>query len=278
MTLSLDVLRLITWKALLGKTWAVDRVFDSPSTPSDVRVEDEQEPFIAVYVDDADFDVASEGEKSLMAGPGMVRLILEVAVGSPRSEAPTEGEDVPSMGGVTRINATDPALEIQMGLITRQALQALLSTNVNNPWSAIWREWVFNLTKVEVRRGGPGSTPDTPRPRVASRLVVLHVDTIGEPVRGDDLEEYRVWQAFFTACEDDPHLAGVGAMIRAHIEKPDGPLPSWRREQKWLMTSKPTMVGIGLAPVDGFDETEPLEEPPELTEVTPVAAPWPPPP
>jgi len=261
----------VTQKALLDKTWAGSRVYDSPSMAADVRLESDNQPFIAVYVDDADFnppgDVypnsGSDNRISLTDAAGAVRLILEIAVGSPRTATGAAGEDLPDMGGVTRINATDPALELQMGLVTRQALQALLSTNVNNPWSEIWRHWVVTMTKIEVRRGGPGQEA-TPGVRYASRLVVIHADIIGEPVRGEDLAEYAGWRTFFEAAEADPYLAGSAALIRAHIEKPGGPLPGWRIEQKHLATTKAVMIGIGEGPVEGFDETVGIEFIPEL--------------
>jgi uncharacterized protein YndB with AHSA1/START domain len=105
MTLSLDVWRLITQKALLDKTWAGARVFDSPSMAADVRLEADNQPFIAVYVDDADFNPAgdvyansgADNRISLTDAAGAVRLILEIAVGSPRTATGAAGEDLPDM-------------------------------------------------------------------------------------------------------------------------------------------------------------------------------------
>ena len=265
--LSMDVLRLITVQALRDKTWALGRVYDSPSTATDVRLEHDNEPFIAVYVDDADLNPAPEnfGDEliSLLEADDTVRLIIEVAVGSPRTTDDAETEDRPDMGGVSRINATDPALELQMGLVARQAMQALLSTNPNNPWSELWRLWVFRHKKTEVRRGGPGQEA-TPGVRFASRLIVLHLSIIGEPARGEALKVGSVWNAFITAALATPELAGTAALIRAHIERDGGPLPQWRIEQKHLQTSKRTMVDIGIGPVEGFDETVGIEVIPEL--------------
>ena len=274
MTLSLDVLRLITQQALLNKTWAMDRVYDLPSMATDVRLEEDDQPFIAIYVDDADIVPVSAAYPGtdddvridIMGGADTVRLILEIAVGSPRSATADDTDDRPDMGGVSRINATDPALELQMGLVTRQALQALLSTNTSNMWSELWRHWVISHKKTEIRRGGPGQET-TPGVRFASRLVVLHLSLIGEPVRGDDLDRYPAWKAFLGAAEATPMLAGTANLIRAHIERDGGPLPGWRIAQKQLATTRSVMVGIGEGPIDGYDETVPIEIIPTLTEI-----------
>lgn len=274
MPLTLDVFRLLTWKALLGQTWALDRVFDSPSSPADIRVVEEREPFISVYVDDGDWGDSAAGydseNKSIREMGGTVTLIIEVTVASPRSAQEVDNDEVPGMGGVSRINATDPALEMQMGLINRQVEEVLLSTNPANPWAEIWRRWINRVENVAVRRGGPGDTGQQPKPRFASRVYALKIDIIGEPVRGDSLDDPRwaLWKAFIEAAEGDADLSGTAALIRAHIERPGG-LPSWRIAQKELMTSKSAMQAIGEAPQEGFDEPPPgMEQPAGLDRIT----------
>ena len=56
MILGQDVLRLLTVKALKGRTWAGERVYDSPAQPADLKIAEERAPFIGVYTDDADAD------------------------------------------------------------------------------------------------------------------------------------------------------------------------------------------------------------------------------
>src|SRR3977135_3671551 len=87
--LSIDALRLITVQALKGTTWAGDRGFDSPATVADWRIEAERQPFIAVFVDEAD----TEGiDQPTATGPMNTRLIIEAGVASAITFQP-EGTD-----------------------------------------------------------------------------------------------------------------------------------------------------------------------------------------
>jgi hypothetical protein len=264
----MDAIRIITWRALRGKTWAMNRVYDSPSTPADIRVEVEREPFIAIYVDDAD-QPEFEGEIGLTLRPNLVKLVIEVAIASPRNADTPATDEVAGVPG-TQISATDAALELNMGLIARQVVDALMSTNANNPWAELWRSFLAGgVHSVQIRRGGPGDKPNEPKQRFASRIIALTVDLIADPPRGADLNAYKTWKSFIEACEGDENLAGVGALMRAHIEQPSGAQPDWRQGQKILLTTKHTMWALGVAPQEGFDEGLPgMEIAADLERVT----------
>ena len=77
MILGQDVLRLLTVKALKGRTWAGGRVYDSPAQPADLKIEEERAPFIGVYTDDADADTQDD---SLHNPDARVYLTIECAV------------------------------------------------------------------------------------------------------------------------------------------------------------------------------------------------------
>lgn len=270
MNLSMDVLRWLTVRAVRGRTWAGMRVFDSPSQPADIRTEHDKDPFIAVYVDDADADMA-ENPSLENAGEAIMTLVLEVGVASPKrfdGDQPAD-DNRPQPGvSVSQLNATDEGLEAQIGFISRQAVQALLSTHESNPWAELWRMLVAGGIKhVAVRRGGPSVDTGKPQPRYASRVTLIKVACLGEPPRGDDLANYPFWRTFLAAISGDDEWAGIGDLIRAHIERPSGVLPDWRLAQKFLTIPVDTVRAIGLGPVDGFDELIPQEEGAKLEEI-----------
>jgi hypothetical protein len=270
--LSMDVLRLIAVRAISGRTWAGDRVFDSPATPTDIRTETDRQPFIAIYVDEADVDASMT--RSIHT-PCTARLVIEVGVASPHRF--TEGEapsaDVPGGGpGVSMLNATDHGLELQIGLISQQAIDALTSTKEDSPWAAMFLGLVTSqVEKVEIRRGGPiNQQPSlkTP-PRFASRITVLHLGILGQPPRGADLAQYPWWETFFEAAAVDPKLANVAQLIRLHIVNPTGVLPDWRLAQKLMTLSASGAHALGIAPINAPDEPPPgLEEAPGLDTIT----------
>ena len=149
--LSLDALRLITVKALKGATWAADRVFDSPATVADLRIEAQRQPFIAVFVDEAD----TEGiDQPTATGPMNTRLIIEAGVASAVAFQPAVDVGPPEPPvTITSLNDTDAGLEMTIGFLAEQVRDALMSTA--NPWAELWRGFVVQLNKLECVRGGP---------------------------------------------------------------------------------------------------------------------------
>lgn len=267
MNLSMDVLRWLTVRAIRGRTWAMDRVFDSPSTPADIRTATEREPFISVYCDDSTW--GGEG-REFGAGlhdlyPGTSQLVIEVGVASPRYFNENDDPVEPGTEGahmVTQLNATDEGLEAQIGLISRQAMDALMSTNETNPWAELWRELVAGqVTKVQILRGGPSGEGDRAKPRYASRVTIITCGTLGEPMRGEELDRFPFWKKFFDACDGDEEFEGLATLVRAHIERPTGTLPDWRLAQKYLTITEAGARSLGIAPVAGFDVPTPFEHP-----------------
>ena len=281
--LVLDVLRWITVKALTGNTWAGGRVFDSPSQPGDMRAATDREPFIAVFVDDADMTFIPEGGGMTSPEPMIIRLVIEVGVVSPRTFGGETGE-TPTGGTVTSLNATDEGLEAQIGFITRQVQQTLLTTKQTNEWAELWRSLTGGqIHKLEIRRGGQGDEERGPRPRYASRVSVYHVSTLADPLRGVVLDadplEYEFWRTFLDMCSQDDEMQGLGEIVRAHIEGPSGAVPEWRMAQKYLGVSRETIRSLGIAPAEGWrkdfepeivwgEEQATIEEPPILRKVT----------
>src|ERR1700730_18107738 len=223
--LSLDALRLITVQALKGATWAGDRVFDSPATVADLRIEAERQPFIAVFVDEAD----TEGiDQPAAVGPMNTRLIIEAGVASAITFRPATDTGAPEPPvTVTSLNDTDPALEMTIGFLAEQVRDALMSTA--NQWAELWRGFVVQLNKIECVRGGPQTDVQLKPPqRYASRIQIYHAGIFATPPRGAGLVPSNPWSTFLYMAAATPELAGIAELIKAHFTYPSGGLPSWR--------------------------------------------------
>jgi hypothetical protein len=237
MILAQDVLRWLTVKALRGRTWAGERVFDSPSAPADLRMETERATFISVYTDDT--DVVMDGQ-SLSGGDASVYLLLEVAVADTTQDTP--GEQSPVHVALAQ---TDEGLEATIGFLAAQTAQALLEAN--NPWAELWRTLTTpGRESCTVRRGGPGQAA-TPSVRFASRILRYKLKVLSDPVWGEPVQGF--WAAFLAACELDDEMKPIGALVRAHIERPGAPIPGWELEQSKGMWTVPGVIALGIAPL-----------------------------
>jgi len=258
MILGMDVLRWLTVKSLRGRTWAEMRVFDAPVQPTDLRVEDDRNAFISVYVDDA--SIKMDGN-SLNAGDALCTLIIEVAVADVTSITPDVGDrDVtdpdidrpPSMPRTVRLAQTDEGLEATIGFVSNQCAQALLAGD--NPWAELWRQMTLQRKDVEIRRGGP-SMEGKPEPavRFASRVSRLRVSIVADPIWGESLEPGGFWWNFLAAAEADSEIGELAKIVRAHIEFPGAAIPYWRIQQAIGMYTTQGVARLGIAPVIGED-------------------------
>ncbi len=269
MNLTMDTLRWLTVKALRGRTWAGLAVYDSPGEPADLRMETERAPFIGVFTDDADFDLAAEqhaGAESLYDGGGTVYLVIEVSVAGQMEDVPTRADDEdqdpldPDMDRAVKdrgtLAATDAALEARIGFIARQAVDALCAPD--NPWAELWRILAPGRGKVSIRRGGSGQDPDQPTQavRFASRIIRMDLQVLGEPVKGEELPLDGFWFKFLQAAQADPDLGELANIVQDHL---DG-----TGEEKWLVKQRASMLtdrgvrGVGIGPATQESRETPL--------------------
>jgi hypothetical protein len=270
MNFSMDALRWLTVKAIRGRTWAQMRVYDSPGEPADLRMATERAPFIAVYTDDADFDLSdpSASAGSLYDAGGTVFLVVEVAVaGQMESDAPAppppEGDQDPSDPDMDKpvvdraiLASTDPALEAHIGFMARQVIDALAAPD--NPWAELWRRLAPERASVQVRRGGSGLDPKQDGAiRFASRVMRFELGVLGEPVPGDCLVPGGFWTDFLAMAGADEELDGVASILRDHLEG-TGQEP-WLVAQRGMTLTDQGVRGIGIGPaIQESRETPPL--------------------
>ena len=103
MSLTALAIRFATIRALKGRTFAEDRVFDSKINPVNLVAKNESKPVIIVTTDDDNIDITG---KSLRAGNHKLELVIEIAV---RKKSRSKSE-----------TATRPKL-----LLSLQAMQGL---------------------------------------------------------------------------------------------------------------------------------------------------------
>jgi hypothetical protein len=224
------ILRATTRKALMGRTWAEGRVFDSAITEIDQTVMETRRPLIVVTTDDEEGQVDG---RDILGAMRSLDLVIEVAVATF-----VRTED----GGVTiTLPDTDEGLEVTVDLMCRQVIRALQSAT--GEWPALWRRLVPAVRTVSQRRGADAKNGI----RFAARQIVLTVTSLadpltlpGEPVDGD------VFAAFLALAETDDEIAPLAQVIRAALTDD---VPDWRLAQALLGLSDPEADMMGLAPI-----------------------------
>lgn len=269
MNICMDVLRMITVKALQGRTWCNMRVFDSPAEPADLRLEKERAPYIGVYIDDGDFplgDGPGVGVESLYSDVGTCWLLIEVSVAGQGEDAPENpaGEQNPDPSIIRKLADnkplayTDAGLELRIGLMARQVMDAL--SDPNSPWGNLWKRMAVERHDVQIRRGGSGLEDDQqPGVRYASRIIRMKVGLLGEPAPG--MADSEFWRDFFALAATDSQVKGAAAVIRQFLE-PEPNEPAWLAAARANSWTPEAVRAIGIGPALKTLEGQPWNETP----------------
>jgi len=194
MSLVALALRMATVKALTGRTYAEQRVFDSAIADLDVQVEDEKAPFLVVYTDDE--DITPDG-KDLAAGTRKLTLIIHAVVASA----------IKTKTGETSITIppTDEGLEVILDLTRFDALRELQS--FGGEWGNLWRNLVLKVSKITTRRGASAKKGV----RFAAREIALELETIADSYPG--LPRVGPWADIDTLFRADGELVHIADLI-----------------------------------------------------------------
>ena len=219
--------------ALVGRTLAEDRVYDSAVQPIEEMVRPGARPFLVVSTDDEELDV--KGWQALDA-PRSLNMVVEVAVGGivpvtlPESEGggPAYRIDIPH---------TDEGLETALNMIGRQIFREI---QVGGPWSDLLRDIAFWPRKITVRRGANTEQGV----RFAARQYVIQTDCIAEPMFGE--EPAGEYARLLAMMATDPRLSGDVPLLEGMIV--GEVLPDWRRRQADLGLSAASTLALGLGP------------------------------
>lgn len=249
MSLTRTLLRLVTVQAVMGRTVAGDKVFDSAIDPLDQKVAEEAAPMIVVYTDDDKSKPTGLGD--FLQG-GSIDLVIETVVaGRVVVTYDPDGEDGPVEDQQVVVSQTDAAYEITLDLIERQIVRSLVAAD--NPWARLWRRIVLRATERVSRRGASAEQSS----RFAARQMVLTLETVTDPDHGVALPEGSVWRDALDQLEGVPGMADLIGVLRSDAE--GEPLHEWRRAAARLGVNLETMHAIGLGPV-GADDPVPLVE------------------
>lgn len=243
MSLVAYAIRTCLGAALVGRTLAEERVYDSAVQPIDEMVREGPRPFIVISTDDEDIDV--RGWAALDA-PRQMNIIVEAAVGGLVRVDRPESEGGPALR--LDIPHTDEGIETALNMIGRQIWREI---QVGGSWSDLLRTIAFWPKKVAVRRGANAEDGV----RFAARQYVIATDTIAEPDFGAEPE--GAFARLLEMMEADTRLSGDVPLLRAMIV--GDALPDWRRAQADLGLTDASYRALGLGPL--FREAgEPLAQ------------------
>ncbi|MBK3745881.1 hypothetical protein G3A39_42790, partial [Paraburkholderia aspalathi] len=204
MSLTALAVRLATIRALKGRTFADDRVFDSKINPVNLVALNEKKPVIVVTTDDDNIDITG---RDFFRGDHRLELVIEIAV---TTKIEVNVED----GGTTEvvsIPSTDAGLEQTIGLIGWQVSKALAADG--GEWGDLWRTLVTKVHSITSRRGADEANGV----RYAARQFIFIVDHIAEPTPGELPNNGDGWWRALRMMKDDAELSSIAKVIENQI-------------------------------------------------------------
>ncbi|MBX9873334.1 MAG: hypothetical protein K2X84_00650 [Beijerinckiaceae bacterium] len=216
-------IRICAVQAILGRTFAGDRVLDSEiSSMDETAAVDDRRPFVAVYTDE---DNARDG----------LFLVFEIGVTARMASPDPETGDPVIADGVP---LTDGEIELLIDAIQRQIAVAL--NEPGNAWAELYRR-LFSKKTVESQRGADS--------RDGLRFAARQVKYVGtvqpDPPLNAPQPDGSVWKAFIAAVSASPdaHLAGKAALFEALIGVT--PQDGWRKLYRLLGLSDAAHDALG---------------------------------
>jgi len=234
MSLVAYAIRTCLGAALVDRTLAGARVYDSAVQPIEEMVKPEPQPFLVVSTDDE--EITSTGW-ALLDADRELNFVVEIAIGGITKIDLPEAE---GGGAALRLDIphSDEGLETTLNMVGRQIFREL---QIGGPWSDLLREITFGLKKVTVRRGA-NTEQGT---RFAARQYVFTADTIAEPEFGAEPE--GAWVRLLDLMEANPNLARDVPLVRRMIV--GDVLPDWRRVQANYGLTDRSYRAFGLGPL-----------------------------
>lgn len=199
-------LRIVTARAIKGRTLAGPNVTDSAIGPIDDAPYGAFIPFCVVYTDDADMPIKGT---DILANDGTVALVIETGITS--RQKPQEGDtpDGQPSADLWIDVTTDAGMEMTIDAIERQILAEL--ARPSNPWGELWRDMVTAVAAKKSQRGA--SAEDGVR--FAARQLVLTCSVFREPTPGRALTD-TIWQRFCGLVAADPDMGpDMASMLAA---------------------------------------------------------------
>lgn len=222
-------------RALLDRTFAEGRVFDSMVTPIDHTIEAGALPMIVVSTDD---DQATLSSFDLNVDGRELDVVIEMELAS--------AVEVEAGGVNFEIPLTDAGLEATLDILHRQVLRALAEPT--SEWANLFRRFVADPKKILKRRGA--STEKGVR--FAARQIVLTCQPANELPYGADPK--GAWADLILLMRADKELSDLAALVAAELT--GAPLPSWRVIQAGLGYTDAQIRALGPTPLDPAEAGE----------------------
>lgn len=236
MSLVAYAIRTTLWRALLGKTYAQDRVYDSEVAPIDEVVQDRPEPFIIVATDDETAEVSGH---NYIGADRDLDVVIEIALATELRRG--SGPNIPH---------TDEGLEMALNYMARQVMRVLQADT--DPWADLFRTFSLTTKKMTARRGASVEKGV----RFAARQIILTVTPLHEPEFG--VAPSGAWADLIAAMRDDEILADFADGLAEEIAGAE--VPDWGRLQARLGLTKAGALAVGLGPLNpGEAPVEPTE-------------------
>lgn len=211
MSLARLAMRIAAARAVRGTTLADARVYDSSIDPIDIAVQENRQPFLVVYTDDHESEIAG---RDLFYGEHTCDLVIEAAIAS-RVEIPGDvGIDIPH---------TDEGMELVLDIIEHQIMAALVRERTE--WSRIWMKLVPRIRRRQSKRGASAEGGV----RFAARQIILSCDLVEAPIDGISVLTASTWSDVLSVMESDTTLAPIADLLRATIEGPEA-VAQWKRD------------------------------------------------
>ncbi|MBB4042017.1 hypothetical protein GGR34_003702 [Microvirga flocculans] len=242
MSLVSFAIRICGERALVGKTYAEDRVYDSQIVPVDQTVPTESEPMIILSTDDDKSDVR---EWDLLRGSRELEVVFEMVLATFVLAKGKNGEQEIEI----KIPHTDSGMEASLGFMQRQVMRALMDPL--DPWAELFKEFTGRVIRTMGRRGASSEQGV----RFAAKQLVLVCDPIPEPDFGEKIPPDSPWGRLIALMEADPNLVIYAQVLREEIENGDD-LPSWRRFQASRGWTEARVRNAAFAPADRTETGE----------------------
>jgi hypothetical protein len=236
-------IRICLERALLGRTYAEDRIYDSQITAVNQTVPAGQKPLIIISTDDDRSDLT---EWDLLRGRRDLEIVIDMVLATfvqAKTDCGADGEIE------IKLPHTDSGMEAALDFMQRQVQRAI--TNSVDPWAELLKEFMGSLSRMLGRRGA-GAEKGV---RFAAKQIVLICDPIPEPDFGATIPENSPWGRLLALMEADAELSDYAVVLRAEIEEGNH-LPSWRRFQASRGWTDARVRNAGFAPVDPTETGE----------------------
>lgn len=240
MSLVAYALRTTLQQALLNRTHAEDRVYDSLITPIAQLTQTEALPLIIVSTDDDEGDLR-EGNRRLTLSNRNLQIIIETTLaGGYTVEAGVATVDIPH---------TDDGMEKLLDFMAHRVRRAMLDPA--SPWADLFLGFLGTTKRFFSRRGAS----DENGTLFAARQLVIVCDPADEPDFGVPVDPECLWGQLLAKMRETDGLAGYADVLEAEIL--GAPLSDWQAEQARLGIRRDGATGIGFGPMRGLDDTPP---------------------